>query len=503
MRVVTKEEMQAIDRYTMEHIGLGGPVLMENAGRAVYAALASELRTGEKVAVVIGKGNNGGDGFVISRQLMDSRASEETWLITDPERITGDAAYHMNAYLAAGGKIRLVSENPEAFSACIGQADLILDALLGTGFHGTPYPAYLQAIEAINHSSSRVISIDLPSGVPADGEPFAHSAVRADLTLTLACPKVAQFVQPAARYFGKVRTLSIGIPEAAMKKMAIRRCIWEKKDVIRTLPRRDPFSHKGSHGKGILIAGSKLMPGAAFFSAKAALRSGIGLLKVSVPDSVRQAVAAHLPETMFLPRASLDFKGASGLAIGPGLGRHPEVAPLLRHVLEYDAVPCVIDADGLYHLKGMLDLLKRRRKPAVLSPHPGELAHLLDLTVKEVEMDRFNVARAFAEKYRVYLVLKGKNTIITAPDGEQAVNPTGNASLAKGGSGDVLTGILLAFLLQHKKVMDAVCNAVYLHGAVADDLVRSEHSMLDVLASDLIDHIPPVLHQLYQDGALA
>lgn len=501
MHVVSRKEMQAIDRYTMEQIGLGGPLLMENAGQAVFAELAPELKKGEKVIVIIGKGNNGGDGFVVARQLLDSRAvHEETWLLPDPEKVTGDAAYHMNAYLAAGGTVRRVTEDAEAFAASVGQADLIIDALLGTGIHGTPYPDYLQVIGLINRSGARVVSVDLPSGVSADGEPFAHECVNADLTLTVGCPKLAQFVRPAARHFGEVRTVRIGIPESAFKNLDIKRKVWQEEDIVRTLPRRDPFSHKGSHGKGLLIAGSPQMSGAAFFAAKAALRSGIGLLKVSVPDQVRPVIAALLPETMYMQRQALDFQGLSGLAVGPGLGREPEQAVLVRRVLEYGEIPCIIDADGIYHLKGMLELLRERRVPAVLSPHPGEMAHLLDLSVKDVEENRFNMARAFAEKYHVYLVLKGKNTIITAPDGEQAVNTTGNAALAKGGSGDVLTGIIFAFLLQHRRMMDAICNAVYLHGAVADDLVRTGHSMLDVLASDLIERIPPVLHRLYHDA---
>ncbi|WP_100486027.1 NAD(P)H-hydrate dehydratase [Sporolactobacillus pectinivorans] len=500
MHVVSREEMQAIDRYTIQQIGLGGPLLMENAGRAVYAALAPALRKDEKVIIVIGKGNNGGDGFVIARMFLDSAADGEVWLLPDPLKIKGDAAYHMKAFLASGGKIRNIREEPEVFNLNISEADLIIDALLGTGFHGTPYAEYLSTINRINQSKAKVVSVDLPSGVPADGQPFSHPAVSADLTLTLECPKLAQFVQPAARYFGTVRTLSIGIPESAVYQAGVRRKIWQKEDVLRTLPRRDPFSHKGSHGKGLLIAGAEQMPGAAFFSAKAALRSGIGLLRLSVPDQIQPIVASHLPETMFMQRSVLDFKGLSGIAIGPGLGRKPEQADLVRKVVACEGIPCVIDADGIYHLSSMTELLKKRKSPVVLTPHPGEMAYLLGMTIGDVESSRFDVSKMFAAKFGVYLVLKGKNTIITAPDGSQVVNTTGNAALAKGGSGDVLTGILFAFLLQHKKTMDAVCNAVYLHGALADDLVRANHSELDVLASDLIEHIPPVLHHLYQNA---
>ncbi|MDN3955390.1 NAD(P)H-hydrate dehydratase [Sporolactobacillus laevolacticus] len=502
MHVVSREEMQNIDRHTIAKIGLGGPVLMENAGRAVFAALEPLLKAGEKVMVIIGKGNNGGDGFVIARMLLDSRAFVDTWLMTDPECITGDAAYHMKAYFACGGKARLVTGEPDRFTRHVRQAELIVDAMLGTGIHGEPYPEYIDAIKQINQSKAEVVAVDLPSGVQANGEIFTHPAVLADRTMTLECPKLAQFVQPAARYFGNVQVLPIGIPNAVFRELNIQREVRTRAAVLRTLPVRDPFSHKGSHGKGLLIAGAVEMPGAAFFSAKAALRSGIGLLKVSVPDQIAAIVAGRLPETMFMHRENINFDGLTGVAIGPGLGREPDEGRLVSLVLEScGEIPCVIDADGLFHLKNHLDLLRQRSIPAVLSPHPGEMADLLGTSVKDIESHRFSISKAFAEKYNVYLVLKGKYTLVTAPDGRQVVNPTGNAAMAKGGSGDVLTGILLAFLLQHKQIMDAVCNAVYLHGAAADHLVRNGHSLLDVLATDVIEAIPPVLHQLYSDTA--
>ncbi|MCO7177154.1 NAD(P)H-hydrate dehydratase [Sporolactobacillus kofuensis] len=500
MHVVSREEMRDIDRHTIAHIGLGGPVLMENAGRAVYTAIEPLITANEKVMVMIGKGNNGGDGFVIARLLLDSQACVDTWLMTPPECITGDAAYHMNVFLACGGHVHLVKQEQENFASQMNQADMIVDALLGTGIHGEPYPEYVEVINQINKSKAHVVAVDLPSGVPANGEMFTHPAVFADRTMTLACPKLAQFVQPAARYFGAVQILSIGIPQAVFRTLEIQRELRLRTEVIRSLPIRDPFSHKGSHGKGLLIAGSVQMPGAAFFSAKAALRSGIGLLKVSVPDQISAIIAGRLPETMFMPREEMNFEGVTGVAVGPGLGRATKEATLVRRVLEScGSMPCVIDADGLFHLKGLLNLLPKRSVPAVLSPHPGEMAYLLETSVSEVEQHRFSISQAFAKKYKVYLVLKGKYTLVTAPDGRQVINPTGNAAMAKGGSGDVLTGILLAFLLQHKQIMDAVCNAVYVHGAVADYLIQNGHSKLDVLATDLIDALPPVLHQLYND----
>ncbi|WP_028975635.1 bifunctional ADP-dependent NAD(P)H-hydrate dehydratase/NAD(P)H-hydrate epimerase [Sporolactobacillus terrae] len=500
MHVVSREEMRNIDQYTITHIGLGGPVLMENAGRAVYAALEPECKAGDRICVVIGKGNNGGDGFVIARMLFDSGAKVSTWLAADPQKISGEAADHMRAYCACGGTLLRISDAPETFQQQLDRADWIIDALLGTGIHGAPYPDDQQVIRWINASKGTVISVDLPSGVPANGEAFDHPAVLADQTMTLECPKLAQFMQPAARHFGTVRVLPIGIPNKAYQQVGVQRELRMRSDVVRTLPVRDPFSHKGNHGKGLLIAGSKNMPGAAFFSAKAALRSGIGLLKVSVPEAIQPILAAQLPETMYLPRVQVGLDGASGVGIGPGLGREAREEELVcRLVEESDTIPCVIDADGLFHLRNHLDLLPKRHKPAVLSPHPGEMALLTHASVQDVERDRFGISKAFAEKYQVYLVLKGKATLVTAPDGRQIVNPTGNAAMAKGGSGDVLTGILLAFLLQHEQMMDAVSNAVYVHGAAAEELAAREHSLLDVLASDLIEAIPPVLHQLYDE----
>ncbi|MCL1632350.1 NAD(P)H-hydrate dehydratase [Sporolactobacillus sp. CPB3-1] len=500
MHVVSREEMQSIDQYTIKQIGLGGPVLMENAGRAIYAAIEPDLSPETRVLVIIGKGNNGGDGFVVARQLLDSCAQAEVWLAVDPERITGDAAVHMNAYLASGGEMRQIEEEHEQFSAQLDRAHLIVDALLGTGVRGAPYPEYAAVIEQMNHSEAETVSIDLPSGVPANGESFDHPAVLANRTLTLECPKLAQFVLPAARYFGRVHVLPIGIPSAAYRAVGIQRRLRNRAEVIRTLPVRDPFSHKGSHGRGLLVAGAEGMPGAAFFAARSALRSGIGLLKVCVPDAVKPVIGAGVPEAMYMSRHQLNFESITGVAIGPGLGRgRDEEALVLRAVEESSEVPCVIDADALFHLKTHLDVLRARKVPAVLSPHAGEMARLAGVSVKEVERSRFALSQAFAQNNHVYLVLKGKYTIITAPDGRQSVNPTGNAALAKGGSGDVLTGILLAFLLQHEQIMEAVCNAVYVHGAAADELVKRGHSLLDVLATDVIEMIPPVLHQLYSD----
>lgn len=498
VHVVTREEMQAIDQYTIQVIGLGGPILMENAGRAVYDALVRVLKAQDKLVIVIGKGNNGGDGFVLARLLLSSVYQAETWLLPEVDEISGDANSHMQAFVRSGGVIHQIASEPASFAARLREADVIVDALLGTGCRGVPRPNYALVIQQINQVSARRVSIDLPSGVPANGEVFTHEAVHADRTLTLCCPKLAQFTASSAVCFGETEVLAIGIPRLAIEAGGAYRSVRMRDEVCHSLPVRDPFSNKGTHGKGLLIAGAKTMPGAAYLTAKAALRSGIGLLTTSVPDEVRPVLAGLLPETMHQSRQTLDFQNVSGLAIGPGLGRESDKAELVLRVLEAD-IPTVIDADGLYHLTGLLDRLTARQAPIILSPHPGEMARLTGQSIHSIERDRFAVSRSFAMRHGVYLVLKGRNTVITAPDGQQVVNPTGNAALAKGGSGDVLTGILLAFLLQHRQVMDAVCNAVYVHGALADRLIQTRHSPLDVLATDLIEEIPPVLHGLFRE----
>lgn len=494
VHIVSREEMQTIDQYAIENIGLTGLVLMENAGRAFLEHLKPFLAEGERIGVVIGKGNNGGDGFVTARQLLDQPYETDVWVVVNKEDITGDAAFHMDVYLRSGGSIKYVHEQPEVFKEKVKEYTMIIDALLGTGFRGTPKKRYQEAIHTINKADAKVIAVDLPSGVPANGGHFEHEAIKADYTFTLQCPKMGMYTQPGAIHFGQTKIIDIGIPQAAVNQANITKQLWTKKDFISTLPKRTPFSHKGSFGKGLLIAGSENMPGACALSAKAALTSGIGLLSLYVPKSIKPIIASHVPEAMYVSGEDIDWNAYDGMAIGPGIGRTGPAEAQLRDILAKTDKPLLIDADGLYHLKHYLPMLKNKQSPVILTPHPGEMAGLTGLSIKEIENSRFEIAHQFAKEYNVYLVLKGKYTIVASPEGEQAVNPTGNPALAKGGTGDVLSGMILAFMLQHKNLFPAICNAVYLHGAVSDQLILKGHSQMDVLASDIINGIPMVLH---------
>ncbi|TCP23821.1 NAD(P)H-hydrate epimerase [Scopulibacillus darangshiensis] len=499
MHIVSREEMQAIDHYAIETIGLQGAILMENAGRAIFQKLLPLLKKEDRIGVIIGKGNNGGDGFVIARCLMEKSFQTDVWVVPAKKELTGDAQSHMGIYFRAGGTVRFIQDEHNTFLKKVNEYTVVIDALLGTGVHGEPRSPYLGVIQSVNQSQAMVAAVDLPSGVPANGGQFTHEAVQADHTYTLQCPKLAMYTKPAAAYFGTSHIVDIGIPNIAFREQEVLRRLWTREDVLTSLPKREAFSHKGAHGKGLLIAGSTEMPGAAALAAKGALRSGIGLLTISTPEEIWTAVSTHAVEATYVSRDDIQFDHYDGIALGPGLGREKSTAHLVKKALSHDDIPLLIDADGLFHLKSYIKLLKKRQAPVVITPHPGEMARLTGLTIKEIENNRFQTAKAFAVNHGIYVVLKGKYTVISTPDGNQFVNDTGNAALAKGGTGDVLTGMIFAFMFQHQSLLSAICNAVHLHGMVAEHLTLHSHSKLDVLASDVTQAIPVVLHNFYRD----
>ncbi|WP_026679170.1 bifunctional ADP-dependent NAD(P)H-hydrate dehydratase/NAD(P)H-hydrate epimerase [Fictibacillus gelatini] len=503
MQIVTKDEMYAIDRFTMERIGMAEEMLMENAGQAVSRKLMDQVSKNEKIAVLIGTGNNGGDGFVIARALKSHGYDVDSWLIPPKEKIRGAAQTAMAIYENAGYLLRNYTEEGHAVLAEeIGSYTVIIDALLGIGVQGKLRPPYKEIITLVNKADAEIISVDLPSGVPADGGPV-DEAVQADWTLTLQCPKMGAFTFPARTYYGKMEVVDIGIPPLAVQHLGSQRAIWEEHNVIATLPKRTQNSHKGSYGKGLVIGGSRNMTGAPLMTAKAALRSGAGLLTVAVPETVYPMIASQMAEAMYWPSPDENghFKGElkgdltafTAVAAGPGMGREKGARSIIETVLSLQ-VPVVIDADGLYHLSSLKERLNERTSPTILTPHSGEMARLIGCSADDVEKNRFGIARDFAVEYGVYVVLKGPYTIVTTPEGSQFVNTTGNAALAKGGSGDVLTGIILSFMMQGEDIQSAVSNAVYVHGKTADVLLQEGHSLLDVIATDVIESLPPVLH---------
>jgi NAD(P)H-hydrate epimerase len=505
MYVVTGEEMRQIDRYTMDEIGLKEETLMESAGQAFCRQLVPTMNRKSRILVLIGIGNNGGDGFVISRILKDAQFHADAVVIPPEEKIKGASKIHKQVYENAGYRW-------EPYSGCssliLNNYDVIIDAMLGTGLAGTPRDPYREIIRAVNAAGKRVIAVDLPSGTPAQEGMESSITIMADETYSFQAAKMAAYIYPEAASFGRMHVVDIGLPEKAFSYVNVKREIIDAEKVASTLPVRRRNAHKGNSGKALIIGGAREMTGAAALSGEACLRSGAGLVTLAVPEEILPVVSQKVTEATFHPLkcetgeikpfnfpdefSRYDYAGA---AIGPGLGRRHKHSIL--SLLKGFEGPVVIDADGLFHFSRELEEWKKveRKGPVVITPHPGEMARLTGIPASEGEKRRFELSRSFAQEFGVYVVLKGAHTIVSAPDGKQWVNTTGNPSLAKGGSGDVLTGIILAFLLQHENTADAICNAVYVHGKAADELVKT-HDILSVTATDITAQLPKVLYSL-------
>ncbi|WP_240371222.1 NAD(P)H-hydrate dehydratase [Anoxybacteroides rupiense] len=505
MRVVTAAEMYAIDRYTIEHIGISEEALMENAGQAAARVLLERISPFQRIAVLAGAGNNGGDGFIMARVLKSWGYTVDLWLIPPKERIKGAAKKALEIYENCGYEVKSFIGNEPLFFQQMLSYHVLIDALLGIGVKGPVQSPYKEIIDAMNHHHDAVVyAIDVPSGVPADGGEIG-AAVYADMTITIQYPKLSAYTFPSADYYGELVVVDIGIPPRSSEHHAAFRKVWMKEDVIRTLPERKRASHKGVHGKGLIIGGSQRMTGAVMMAAKAALRSGAGLLTLAIPETIYPVVASGVLEAMYHPCSAKNggFAGEidwihldmDAIAIGPGMGRLEGTKPIVQAALAQE-VPVVLDADALFFWSDYARFLKKRTSPTIVTPHPGEMARMLGLSIREVENDRFQVSRQMAIDYGIYVVLKGPYTIVATPDGKQYINTTGNPALAKGGSGDALTGMILAFLMQHRSLEAAISNAVWVHGKAADFLVKTKHSPFDVLATDVISAIPNVLSSL-------
>ncbi|WP_066187464.1 NAD(P)H-hydrate dehydratase [Gracilibacillus timonensis] len=501
MYIVTAKEMYEIDRYAIEETGIAGKILMENAGSKVAGALLRDYQHCHQVAIVVGSGNNGGDGFVVGRYLQESGLKVTLFQVVEDKKIKGDAAYHKQLSLQSG--VTLV--HVDAVSQLKEQLltfDIIVDAILGIGVQGDIRQPIHGIIDSINQTPRPTISIDIPSGLPAtDSEPV-DMAIQANHTYIIATPKVSLFCEPLQGYYGSWQVLSIAIPNQAY--VPIKKGVWQEQDVLATLPRRGIFSHKGSHGKGVVIGGQQTMPGSIALAARAALRSGAGLITAATVVANIPVVANYCTEATYQPLANMTealseealsaLASHDAIAVGMGMGRNN--SQLLPGLLYDTDKPLLIDADGLYHLKTLLSSKWKRTAPVVISPHYGEMAMLTDQRLEMVKQAPFTLSKQFAEEHQVYIVLKGKHTIITSPDGQQIVSSQGNAGLAKGGTGDVLSGVLLTMLMQQENVMTALANGCYLHGRSAEILVEQQHSEVDLLASDVIEGLSQVFRTL-------
>jgi NAD(P)H-hydrate epimerase len=509
--VFTAEAMRALDRRAITELGIPGATLMEHAGRGAALALLAHVpgvtRSRRPVVIVCGKGGNGGDGFVVARELKRRRVPVQVFLAAPAGEIVGDARAPSRA--ASRARIRPVRvEDGAGGTRALTRAHGVVDGLRGTGARGAPAGVVADLIAAINASGRPVIALDIPSGLPADGDPISDMVVRADLTVTFAGLKRGLVMGPGVDLAGKIVIAPIGLSTSDVER-GITTFLLERDDVKHLFPRRPRDSHKGDWGRLLLVAGSLGKTGAAVLAARAAMRSGSGLVTVATPVSQQPVVAALVLEPMTEPvaetaaqtvgLASLDRLRAladacDAIAIGPGLGLDADTADVVTALTRDLGKPLVLDADALTALVGRLDVL-RSGAPRVLTPHPGEMARLLGVSTTDVQRDRITVAQDFAARHGVHLVLKGATSVIARPDGRVLLNPTGNAGMASGGTGDVLTGVVGAFLARGLDPGDALAAGVYLHGR-AGDLAAARHGEESLIASDVIEALPEAFADL-------
>ncbi len=508
MYVVTAAEMQAMDRMTIDSFGLPGRVLMENAGREatrVFLSHFSEFAR-QGVAIAAGRGNNGGDGHVLARYLFQKGYPVTVYLLCRADRVKGDAAANLRLLADLGVPVVEVPDEAAwtAHQERMRSASVWVDAIFGTGLNAAVGGFYRHVIDFINQLGRPVFAVDIPSGLDSDTGQPCGACIQARATATFAFPKIGHVVFPGLERTGQLEVVDIGIPPHIAERVGPRQFLISPEDVRNALPERPADTHKGRTGHLLVVAGSPGKTGAAALTATSALRVGAGLVTVGVARSLNpvmetlilEAMTALLPDPTpgHLGPAALEpllalMQGKSGLAIGPGLGPEPETGELVRELIRSSPLPMVIDADGLNHLAGHLDLLKAITSPAVLTPHPGEMARLLETTTATVQKDRMACARNLAAAGRVHVVLKGARTLVAHPDGRLHINPTGNPGMATGGMGDVLTGAIGGLLAQGLAVERAARSAVYLHGAAADTLAGSRGPR-GFLAREVMDALP-------------
>jgi ADP-dependent NAD(P)H-hydrate dehydratase / NAD(P)H-hydrate epimerase len=503
MKIVSAAEMRAIDRATSERFGVPLLTLMENAGKAVAEHVLAAYSSAQRIVVFCGRGNNGGDGFVAVRHLHENERSVQVILLADPSELRGDAAAMYGKLPASAVVVRSEEELQTDPIHGLLQADLYVDAILGTGFKPPVSALYARAIEIMNASKIPVVAVDVPSGADADAlSPQQGAIARANSVVTFTAPRPAHVFGMLAH--GPTVVAPIGSPDEAIVSSLNLNVITPRDFSALVAPRRAD-SNKGTYGHVLVVGGSFGKAGAAAMAGMAALRAGAGLSTVATAKSVLATVAGFHPEIMTeaLPeteagtiatdagvRISELLKSMTVAAIGPGISRDPHTATLVRSLLAHQGVPIVLDADGLNAFEGHTGELNGKDRTLVITPHPGEMARLAACSVADVQRDRLGVARTFAREHNLTVVLKGHRTLVVQPDGEAWVNTTGNPGMSTGGTGDILTGMVAAMIAQSpNEPLRAVCAAVYLHGLAGDVMRESvgEHAMV---ATDLLKGLP-------------
>ncbi len=510
MKVLTCQQMRTLEERAVQS-GCNYSDLMETAGAAVAGFLREQFDLEEKHMVVLcGKGNNGGDGFVVARRLC-GLCDSMTILLVDGLPTTDLAKEKLREIRDIDVRVFSVTDDLDAVYDSIRSADILVDAIYGIGFHGTVKESLCPILEAVNRGAAYTVAVDIPSGLNGDSGSIPGTHIQADATVTFTTPKPVHLFRPAKDACGFVKVSQVGIGKKCVEEQQYDLFITEKAQVQSVLKKREPESHKGTYGRLLSICGSEGMAGAAALSANAAVRVGTGIVDVALPRSIYPIVASNAIEPVYtllegtaphqIQQVLEKLQQATACLIGCGLGQSDEAARLLQAVLQHSKVPVIVDADGINLLAKHIDGLRTASVPIILTPHPGEMARLLQTTTKAVEENRLSLAREFVSEYGVTLVLKGHNTLVVHPAycgnsteysvswGKTAYNQTGNAGMAKGGSGDVLAGMIAGLCAQGIAPFAAAYSGVYLHGAVGDRCAE-ETSQRGMTPSMMVEMLP-------------
>jgi ADP-dependent NAD(P)H-hydrate dehydratase / NAD(P)H-hydrate epimerase len=521
MKILTAAEMREVDRLTTARYRVRSLALMENAGRSVAEFIRSRFSDVAKrrIVVLCGKGNNGGDGFVVARYLRKMGANPAVYLIGNPREVKGDAGTNLRRWKRLG-KLNVLREERKFEWMPLSSDAIVVDALLGTGIRG-PVEGHLhEVIAAINRREpgSCVVSVDIPSGLHADTGEVEGVAVVADYTIAFTAPKPGLVLGEGGHRVGRLSVRQIGSPSALIEQTGKGSLRWsDPAEFSRFAIPRKAAGNKGDYGHALIVAGSVGKSGAAVLSSWAALRAGAGLVTVATPEPTLPAIAAHTPEVMTEPLAATRagtiserclegslfatlVSGKRALAIGPGLSTNDETQKFVRVIVGQRTVPIILDADGLNAFAGRASALTHSEGKLCVTPHPGEMARLLGCTVKEVQAKRVQVALQAAHDWNAVVVLKGHGTVVASPDGTAFINSTGNPGMATGGTGDVLTGILAGLTAQYgtEEWQRLLAFGVYLHG-LAGDIAYAKNGEAPLMASDLIRAIPRAYQRFYSE----
>lgn len=515
MFVVTPFEMRKIDQRAIEQFGIPGIVLMENAALKVVEVVERVycLKNRDRVIVLVGAGNNGGDGLAVARHLFFRSIEVEVFLLAPEDAVSGDAKVNLDVAKKLGLSLSLVQDEDDILrlEQRLKSATLVVDAIFGTGLSRPVEGIFAQVIELVNRVAVPVVAVDIPSGINgADGHVMGI-AIRASHTVTFGYPKRGHLLYPGRKYRGELHVVPIGLPLDSAQSVGVQAFTLDVNEAAGMLKERPAEGHKGTFGRVAVVAGSTGMTGAAYLCAMAALRSGAGLVTLGIPASLNNILENKLTEVMTKPlpdngtgclqEEALDdildlVRDADVLAIGPGLGKSGAVFEVLRNILGRTHISIVLDADGLNHISRDINLLKKHLGPVVITPHPGEMARLTGLNVAQIVQSPVEVAQKFSQETGVVVLLKGATTVVCHPDGQIYLNTTGNSGMATAGSGDVLTGIIAGFIAQGYEPFDAAVLGAFVHG-YAGDLASEVHGQAGMVAGDILGTVPLALKNMY------